>query len=116
MPGLVGPDARWQTAARMHERRRSRHGDRHQSTRGTITEPRLEIVGGEPAGVCAENLVLTGIRPTVIDEGRRNGGQTYRRQQKGFTRLKRRAPRVWTGALSGCASCSPTTQWISLGP
>ncbi len=49
--------------------------------------PRVIIVGAGPAGTrCAETLVKAGIRPTVIDEGRRNGGQIYRRQPENFTR------------------------------
>ncbi len=49
--------------------------------------PRVIVVGAGPAGTrCAETLVKAGIRPTVIDEGRRDGGQIYRRQPENFTR------------------------------
>ena len=49
--------------------------------------PRVIIVGAGPAGTrCAETLLAAGIRPTVIDEGRRDGGQIYRRQPPAFTR------------------------------
>jgi NADPH-dependent 2,4-dienoyl-CoA reductase/sulfur reductase-like enzyme len=49
--------------------------------------PRIVIVGAGPAGVrCAETLVAAGLRPTVIDENRRDGGQIYRRQPENFTR------------------------------
>lgn len=49
--------------------------------------PRVIIVGAGPAGVrCAETLVAAGLRPTVIDENRRDGGQIYRRQPANFTR------------------------------
>ena len=49
--------------------------------------PRVIIVGAGPAGTrCAETLVKAGIRPTIIDEGRYNGGQIYRRQPENFTR------------------------------
>jgi len=49
--------------------------------------PRIVVVGAGPAGVrCAEALVKVGIRPVVIDEGRRSGGQIYRRQPENFTR------------------------------
>ncbi|NLP63387.1 NAD(P)/FAD-dependent oxidoreductase [Paraburkholderia sacchari] len=49
--------------------------------------PRVVIVGAGPAGVrCAQTLLAAGIRPTLIDEGRRDGGQIYRRQPEGFTR------------------------------
>lgn len=48
---------------------------------------RVVIVGAGPAGTrCAEALVAAGIRPTVIDESRRDGGQIYRRQPENFTR------------------------------
>lgn len=49
--------------------------------------PRVIVAGAGPAGTrCAETLVEAGIRPIVIDEGRRNGGQIYRRQPENFTR------------------------------
>ena len=49
--------------------------------------PRVVIIGTGPAGVrAAEALVEAGLRPTVIDEGRRDGGQIYRRQPEGFSR------------------------------
>lgn len=52
-----------------------------------MVEPRVVVVGAGPAGVrCAEQLVAAGLRPTVIDEGRRDGGQIYRRQPENFTR------------------------------
>jgi NADPH-dependent 2,4-dienoyl-CoA reductase/sulfur reductase-like enzyme len=45
------------------------------------------VIGAGPAGVrAAEALVEAGLRPVVIDEGRRDGGQIYRRQPEGFTR------------------------------
>lgn len=48
---------------------------------------RVVIVGAGPAGTrCAEALVAAGIRPILIDENRRDGGQIYRRQPEGFTR------------------------------
>ena len=49
--------------------------------------PRIVIVGAGPAGVrAAQALVEAGVRPVVVDEGRRDGGQIYRRQPEGFTR------------------------------
>ncbi|TAK99110.1 MAG: NAD(P)/FAD-dependent oxidoreductase [Rhodospirillaceae bacterium] len=52
-----------------------------------MVECRVVIVGAGPAGIrCAETLVAAGLRPTVIDEGRRDGGQIYRRQPENFTR------------------------------
>lgn len=52
-----------------------------------MAEPRVIVVGAGPAGVrAAEVLAAAGIRPTVIDEGRRDGGQIYRRQPENFTR------------------------------
>ena len=52
-----------------------------------MTPPRVVVVGAGPAGVrAAQALVEAGVRPIVIDEGRRDGGQIYRRQPDGFTR------------------------------
>lgn len=52
-----------------------------------MAQPRVIIIGAGPAGVrCAETLVAAGLRPTVVDEGRRDGGQIYRRQPDNFTR------------------------------
>jgi NADPH-dependent 2,4-dienoyl-CoA reductase/sulfur reductase-like enzyme len=52
-----------------------------------MAQPRIVIVGAGPAGVrCAQTLVAAGIRPTLIDEGERDGGQIYRRQPDNFTR------------------------------
>jgi len=49
--------------------------------------PRVIVIGTGPAGVrAAQALVAAGIRPLVIDEGRRDGGQIYRRQPDGFSR------------------------------
>ncbi|MBP0624853.1 NAD(P)/FAD-dependent oxidoreductase [Cupriavidus consociatus] len=49
--------------------------------------PRIVVVGTGPAGVrAAQALVQAGLRPTVVDEGRRDGGQIYRRQPDGFKR------------------------------
>src|SRR5262245_33129862 len=49
--------------------------------------PRVVVVGAGPAGVrAAQALVEAGVRPIVIDEGQRDGGQIYRRQPEGFTR------------------------------
>lgn len=50
-------------------------------------EPRVVIIGAGPAGTrCAQVLVSQGIRPLVIDENLRDGGQIYRRQPSEFTR------------------------------
>lgn len=51
--------------------------------------PRVVIVGAGPAGVrAAETLVAAGVRPVVIDENARWGGQIYRQPpaDAGFTR------------------------------
>lgn len=49
--------------------------------------PRVVIVGAGPSGArAAEACVAAGVRPVVIDEGRRDGGQIYRRQPDNFTR------------------------------
>lgn len=45
------------------------------------------VVGAGPAGVRAcEVLVKAGLRPVLIDEGTRGGGQIYRQQPEGFSR------------------------------
>lgn len=48
---------------------------------------RVVIVGAGPAGIrAAEALVAAGVRPVILDEGQRAGGQIYRRPPLGFTR------------------------------
>ncbi|HEY0287758.1 MAG TPA: FAD/NAD(P)-binding oxidoreductase [Pseudomonas sp.] len=50
-------------------------------------EPRVVIVGAGPAGTrCAQILSSQGIKPILIDENNRDGGQIYRRQPPGFKR------------------------------
>ncbi|WP_434623321.1 FAD-dependent oxidoreductase [Azospirillum sp. B2RO_4] len=52
-----------------------------------MTELQVVIVGAGPAGIrAAETLAVAGLRPTVIDEGARAGGQIYRRPPDGFIR------------------------------
>ena len=52
-----------------------------------MAQPCVIIVGAGPSGVrCAEALVAAGLRPTLVDENRRDGGQIYRRQPDNFTR------------------------------
>lgn len=52
-----------------------------------MAEPRIVVVGAGPAGVrAAQTLVKAGLRPIVLDESRRDGGQIYRRQPENFTR------------------------------
>ncbi|MCS0580950.1 NAD(P)/FAD-dependent oxidoreductase [Massilia pinisoli] len=52
-----------------------------------MAQPRVIIVGAGPAGVrCAQTLAAAGLRPIVVDENRRDGGQIYRRQPDNFTR------------------------------
>lgn len=52
-----------------------------------MAEPRVIVIGAGPAGArCAEALVAAGIRPTIIDDNRRDGGQIYRRQPDNFSR------------------------------
>ncbi|KQZ62139.1 FAD/NAD(P)-binding oxidoreductase [Rhizobium sp. Root149] len=53
-----------------------------------VQGPTVAIVGAGPAGIrAAEVLVAAGIRPVVLDEGQRAGGQIYRRPPLGFTRV-----------------------------
>ncbi|SFU90941.1 NADPH-dependent 2,4-dienoyl-CoA reductase, sulfur reductase [Polaromonas sp. YR568] len=50
---------------------------------------RAVIVGAGPAGVrAAQTLVAHGVRPVVVDEAPRWGGQIYRQPPAGFTRAK----------------------------
>jgi NADPH-dependent 2,4-dienoyl-CoA reductase/sulfur reductase-like enzyme len=50
-------------------------------------QARVVIVGAGPAGVrAAQALAESGVRPVVVDESRRDGGQIYRRQPEGFKR------------------------------
>lgn len=63
-------------------------------------ESTVVIVGAGPAGIrAAETLVAAGVRPVVIDEGQRAGGQIYRRPPLGFTR----APELLYGPEAGKA-------------
>lgn len=63
-------------------------------------QPRVVIVGAGPAGIrAAETLAAAGLRPTVIDEGARAGGQIYRRPPEGFTR----PPEALYGSQAGKA-------------
>ncbi|PTW62914.1 NADPH-dependent 2,4-dienoyl-CoA reductase/sulfur reductase-like enzyme [Breoghania corrubedonensis] len=51
---------------------------------------RMLIIGAGPAGIrAAETLVAVGLRPQIVDEGERAGGQIYRRPPPGFTRPPR---------------------------
>jgi NADPH-dependent 2,4-dienoyl-CoA reductase/sulfur reductase-like enzyme len=55
-----------------------------------MDEPRIVIVGAGPAGVrAAEVLVAAGLRPVVVDENQRAGGQVYRQPPAGFVRSKK---------------------------
>ena len=52
-----------------------------------MSAPTVVVVGTGPAGVrAAQALVEAGLRPILIDEGLRDGGQIYRRQPEGFKR------------------------------
>ncbi len=52
-----------------------------------MASPRIIIVGAGPAGVRAAGALLAaGLRPILVDEGRRDGGQIYRRQPENFRR------------------------------
>lgn len=53
----------------------------------SVKAPRIVIIGAGPAGTrCAEVLVAQGIKPVLLDENIRDGGQIYRRQPLGFER------------------------------
>jgi len=52
-----------------------------------LNAPRVIVVGTGPAGVrAAQALVQAGLRPVVVEENARDGGQIYRRQPLGFKR------------------------------
>jgi NADPH-dependent 2,4-dienoyl-CoA reductase/sulfur reductase-like enzyme len=52
-----------------------------------MADPTVIVVGAGPAGMrAAARLVEGGLRPVVVDEGRLNGGQIYRRQPENFRR------------------------------
>ena len=56
----------------------------------TAHEIEIVIVGAGPAGVrAAETLAQAGLRPVVIDEAPRAGGQIYRQPPEGFVRTKK---------------------------
>lgn len=51
---------------------------------------RVLVIGAGPAGSrAAQTLLEHGVRPIVVDEAPRSGGQIYRRQPDGFTRPAR---------------------------
>ncbi|MFA4914200.1 MAG: NAD(P)/FAD-dependent oxidoreductase [Burkholderiaceae bacterium] len=57
----------------------------------STSRPPIEpvIVGAGPAGIrAAQTLVQAGLRPVVLDESLRAGGQIYRQPPAGFTRSK----------------------------
>lgn len=55
-----------------------------------MTDAPPVIVGAGPAGIrAAATLVAAGLRPVVIDEGIKAGGQIYRQPPDGFTRPKK---------------------------
>ncbi|QRI62333.1 NAD(P)/FAD-dependent oxidoreductase [Shinella sp. PSBB067] len=59
---------------------------------------RVVIVGAGPAGIrAAQTLVAAGVKPVVIDEGARAGGQIYRRPPPAF---KRRAEALYGSEAS----------------
>ncbi|WP_434677018.1 NAD(P)/FAD-dependent oxidoreductase [Pseudomonas sp. R1-18] len=54
---------------------------------GDPTGKAVVIIGAGPAGIrAAETLLAHGVRPCLIDEGLRGGGQIYRRQPENFAR------------------------------
>ena len=56
-------------------------------TPAAYSPKKIVVVGAGPAGVrAAQALVDLGVRPVVVDEGARDGGQIYRRQPEGFRR------------------------------
>lgn len=73
-----------------------------------MNRPRVVIVGAGPAGIrAAECLAQAGVRPVLLDEARRPGGQIYRQPPQGFTRPGRKLYGSEAGkakALHDCAA------------
>ncbi len=66
-----------------------------------MERPAVVIVGAGPAGIrAAQRLVQAGLRPVLLEEGSRDGGQIYRRQPENFSR----PATVLYGADAGRAS------------
>ncbi|MHC8377988.1 FAD/NAD(P)-dependent oxidoreductase [Pseudomonas sp. MDT1-16] len=66
-----------------------------------MSEPSVVIIGAGPAGIrAAQTLVAHGIRPVLLDEAARGGGQIYRRQPANF----KRSPDKLYGFEAGKAS------------
>ena len=71
-----------------------------------MADARVIIIGAGPAGVrAAEVLVEAGIRPVVIDESARDGGQIYRRQPETFSRPKAMLYGSETGRAEALHAC-----------
>ncbi len=71
-----------------------------------MVQPRVIIIGAGPSGVrCAQTLVAAGLRPVVIDENRRDGGQIYRRQPDNFTRPYAKLYGTVAGAAQALHEC-----------
>lgn len=52
-----------------------------------MSAPSVVIIGAGPAGIrAAQTLVAHGVRPVLLDEAARGGGQIYRRQPANFKR------------------------------
>ncbi|WP_283180954.1 NAD(P)/FAD-dependent oxidoreductase [Pseudomonas svalbardensis] len=52
-----------------------------------MSTPSVVIIGAGPAGIrAAQTLVAHGVRPVLLDEAARGGGQIYRRQPANFKR------------------------------
>ncbi|GBR09889.1 FAD/NAD(P)-dependent oxidoreductase [Acetobacter oeni] len=63
--------------------------------------PVIVVIGAGPAGTrAAQTLACAGLRPIVLDENQRQGGQIYRRQPENFTR----APAKLYGASAAAAT------------
>ncbi|MBL6457111.1 NAD(P)/FAD-dependent oxidoreductase [Belnapia sp. T6] len=66
-----------------------------------MDRPAVIVIGAGPAGIrAAARLVQAGLRPVLIEEGGREGGQIYRRQPANFTR----PPAALYGADAGRAT------------
>ncbi|KAG5731109.1 hypothetical protein E4T56_gene15805, partial [Termitomyces sp. T112] len=84
---LLGLDRPGRASARLFDAGTERHGYFDPAAGGDMGQSRVIIIGAGPAGVrAAATVVRAGLRPIVLDEAARAGGQIYRRPPENFTR------------------------------
>src|SRR5690606_24211918 len=89
MPGLSGAAGKWPAPARLLHFVAGRYEVCDTGAKAMRLQAPV-IVGAGPAGIrAAQVLVQAGLRPVVVDEAAKPGGQIYRQQPDGFTRTAR---------------------------